>query len=209
MYENLKGKIISFEGGEGAGKSSLIKSVMAVLVENGIDVYMTREPGGNEISEQIRKVIVDKNNTSICGQTEALLYAASRAQLFNENIRPLLKENKTIIFDRFIDSSYVYQGYVRGLGIENIKKINDVALNGFLPDVTILLDIDPKIGLKRIYENNRETNRLDLESLDFHEKVRKGYLLLCTENQDRIKIVDASKDRETVLKETLKILKNV
>ena len=126
MYENLKGKVISFEGGEGAGKSTVIKDVAKTLSDNNIDVFVTREPGGNNISEQIRSVIVDKNNTSICGETEALLYAASRAQLIKENIRPLLSKNKTIVFDRFIDSSYVYQGIVRGLGVDAIESINKI-----------------------------------------------------------------------------------
>ena len=209
MYENLKGKVISFEGGEGAGKSTVIKDVAKTLSDNNIDVFVTREPGGNNISEQIRSVIVDKNNTSICGETEALLYAASRAQLIKENIRPLLSKNKTIVFDRFIDSSYVYQGIVRGLGVDAIESINKVALNGFMPDVTIFLNIDPEIGLKRIRDNNREMNRLDLEGLEFHKKVHDGYLLLAKKYPERIKIVDASKSREEVLLETLKILQNI
>ena len=209
MYENLKGKVISFEGGEGAGKSTVIKDVAKTLSDNNIDVFVTREPGGNNISEQIRSVIVDKNNTSICGETEALLYAASRAQLIKENIRPLLSKNKTIVFDRFIDSSYVYQGIVRGLGVDAIESINKVALNGFMPDVTIFLNIDPEIGLKRIRDNNREMNRLDLEGLEFHKKVHDGYLLLAKKYPERIKVVDASKSREEVLLETLKILQNI
>lgn len=209
MYENLKGKVISFEGGEGAGKSTVIKDVAKMLSDNNIDVFVTREPGGNNISEQIRSVIVDKNNTSICGETEALLYAASRAQLIKENIRPLLSKDKTIVFDRFIDSSYVYQGIVRGLGVDAIESINKVALNGFMPDVTILLNIDPEIGLKRIRDNNREMNRLDLEGLEFHKKVRDGYLFLAKKYPERIKVVDASKSREEVLLETLKILQNI
>ena len=209
MYENLKGKVISFEGGEGAGKSTVIKDVAKTLSDNNMDVFVTREPGGNNISEQIRSVIVDKNNTSICGETEALLYAASRAQLIKENIRPLLSKNKTIVFDRFIDSSYVYQGIVRGLGVDAIESINKVALNGFMPDVTIFLNIDPEIGLKRIRDNNREMNRLDLEGLEFHKKVHDGYLLLAKKYPERIKIVDASKSREEVLLETLKILQNI
>ena len=209
MYENLKGKVISFEGGEGAGKSTVIKDVAKMLSDNNIDVFVTREPGGNNISEQIRSVIVDKNNTSICGETEALLYAASRAQLIKENIRPLLSKDKTIVFDRFIDSSYVYQGIVRGLGVDAIESINKVALNGFMPDVTILLNIDPEIGLKRIRDNNREMNRLDLEGLEFHKKVHDGYLFLAKKYPERIKVVDASKSREEVLLETLKILQNI
>lgn len=209
MYENLKGKVISFEGGEGAGKSTVIKGVEKALKESGIDVFVTREPGGNNISEQIRAVIVDKNNTSICKETETLLYAASRAQLVKENIRPLLKEDKTIIFDRFIDSSYVYQGIVRGVGVDIVKNINDIALNGFMPDVTILLNINPELGLKRIRDNNREMNRLDLEGLEFHKRVHNGYLSLAEKYPERIKVVDASNNQETVLRDVLKILQNI
>ena len=209
MWENLQGKTISFEGGEGAGKSTIIKMLEDELLKNNIDVICTREPGGNKISEQIREVIVSKDNSSICSETECLLYMASRAQLINENIKPLLESNKTIIFDRFADSSFVYQGYVRGLGVDKVMELNHFATNGFMPDVTILLDIDPKIGFKRISDNNRETNRLDLEGLEFHEKVRQGYLYLANENPDRIKVVDASKTPEEIFKDILEILKTV
>ena len=209
MYENLRGKAISFEGGEGAGKSTVMKMLAEVLEKEGLDIVVTREPGGNKISEQIREVIVDKANVNICNETECLLYAASRAQLIEENIKPLLVTNKTILFDRFVDSSYVYQGFVRGLGIERVKEINEFATNGFMPNVTILFDIDPEIGFKRIAENNRSTNRLDLEGLDFHRQVRRGYKMIADLYPNRIKVIDASKTPDEVLEEVLEILKTI
>ncbi len=209
MYENLRGKAISFEGGEGAGKSTVMKMLAEVLEKEGLDIVVTREPGGNKISEQIREVIVDKANVNICNETECLLYAASRAQLIEENIKPLLVTNKTILFDRFVDSSYVYQGFVRGLGIERVKEINEFATNGFMPNVTILFDIDPEIGFKRIAENNRSTNRLDLEGLDFHRQVRRGYKMIADLYPNRIKVIDASKTPDEVLAEVLEILKTI
>ena len=139
--------------------------------------------------------------------TEAMLYSAARAQLLREKIFPEINSGKTIIFDRFVDSSYVYQGYVRGLGVDKIIELNNFATEGFLPDMTFILDIDPKIGLARIHDNNRETNRLDDESLDFHYKVREGYLGLKEKFPNRIQIIDASQTPEKILEDILTILK--
>lgn len=209
MYENLKGKSISFEGGEGAGKGTLIRNLLEILNKENLDILKTREPGGVKISEQIREVIVDKNNTEMCYETEALLYAAARAQLIKEVITPAINEEKTIILDRFVDSSYVYQGVARNLGIEKIVKINDFATKGWYPDKTIILDIDPEIGLKRIFSNDRETNRLDLESIEFHKKIREGYKEVEKMFPKRIRIIDASKSEKEVLEDVLKILKEI
>lgn len=191
-YDFLKGKAISFEGGEGSGKSTIINKVSTYLKENGLDIVKTREPGGSDIAEQIRDVILDKKNVKMCSETECLLYAASRAQLLREKIYPLLNENKTILYDRFVDSSYVYQGGCRGLGIDKVIEINNFATKGFLPYKTFLLDIDPKIGLGRIKQNNRETNRLDDESLEFHYNVRKYYLELAKKFPNRIIVINAN-----------------
>ena len=191
-YDFLKGKAISFEGGEGSGKSTIINKVSTYLKENGLDIVKTREPGGSDIAEQIRDVILDKKNVKMCSETECLLYAASRAQLLREKIYPLLNENKNILYDRFVDSSYVYQGGCRGLGIDKVIEINNFATKGFLPYKTFLLDIDPKIGLGRIKQNNRETNRLDDESLEFHYNVRKYYLELAKKFPNRIIVINAN-----------------
>lgn len=209
MYENLKGKSISFEGGEGSGKGTLLKSVIAELSKHNLDILSTREPGGTKISEQIRNVILDKENTDMCFETEALLYAASRAQLMSEIIFPAIKDNKTILFDRFVDSSCVYQGVARGIGADAVMNINTFATKNWLPDKTIILDIAPEIGLERISSNNRETNRLDLESIEFHKKIREGYHELAAKYPERIVLVDASKSPEEVLEDVLEILRQV
>lgn len=209
MYDNLKGKAISFEGGEGAGKSTAIKSLAEFLKDCGLDVVVTREPGGSDIAEQIRNVIVDVKNTAMTPETECMLYAASRAQLIDEIISPLLLTNKTIIFDRFVDSSYVYQGYVRGLGIEKVKEINDFATKGWLPDKTIIFDIEPEMGFKRIAQNNRSVNRIDLEGLSFHKKVREGYKECAKLFPERISVIDASGSKEEIVETIKEILKTV
>lgn len=207
MFENLKGKTISFEGGEGTGKSTLIKNLVSYFEKNAVlDILATREPGGVNISEQIREIIVSKENKEICPETEALLFAASRAQFMNQVIKPALKEEKTILIDRFVDSSLAYQGVGRKLGVENIMSINKMATSNWLPDLTIVLDIDPEVGLKRISDNNRTTNRLDEEDLSFYNDIREAYLDFARMYPERIVVIDASKTPEEVLEDVLKIL---
>lgn len=207
---NLKGKAISIEGGDGSGKGTLIKNLKEYFSNYDLDILYTREPGGSFISEQIRDVIVNKENINISYKTEALLFAAARAQLMKDVIRPALKKNKTIILDRFVDSSYVYQGYCRKLGIEKIKEINNFATGNWSPDKTIVLDIDPEISLNRIHQNNkREINRLDLETLEFHKLVREGYQKLAEIEKDRIILVDANQTQEKVFQDIINILKQI
>ena len=190
---------ITLEGPEGSGKTSAIKIVKERLESLGFQIEMTREPGGTPISEQIREVILDKRNTLMDPRTEALLYAASRRQHLVEKIWPSLKEGKIVFCDRYLDSSLAYQGYARGLGIDEILKVNDYATEGTFPDITLLFDIDPELGLERINKNkDREGNRLDVEKLSFHKKVREGYLLLSKKFPERYIIVDASKPLEEV-----------
>ena len=190
---------ITLEGPEGSGKTSAIKIVKERLESLGYQIEMTREPGGTYISEQIREVILDKRNTLMDPRTEALLYAASRRQHLVEKIWPSLKEGKIVFCDRYLDSSLAYQGYARGLGIDEILKVNDYATEGTFPDITLLFDIDPELGLERINKNkDREVNRLDVEKLSFHKKVREGYLLLSKKFPERYIIVDASKPLEEV-----------
>ena len=190
---------ITLEGPEGSGKTSAIKIVKDRLESLGYQIEMTREPGGTSISEQIREVILDKRNTLMDPRTEALLYAASRRQHLVEKIWPSLKEGKIVFCDRYLDSSLAYQGYARGLGIDEILKVNDYATDGTFPDITLLFDIDPELGLERINKNkDREVNRLDVEKLSFHKKVREGYLLLSKKFPERYIIVDASKPLEEV-----------
>lgn len=195
----LAGKAISFEGGEGVGKTSVIELLMKELKEEfNLDVVKIREPGGTDISEQIREVLLSKKNTKMFGETEALLFAASRAQLLREKTFELLNEGKFVIYDRFVDCSVVYQGAVRGLGMDRIMQLNQFAIGDFMPIRTYLLDLDPKIGLARIHSNNRETNRLDEEGMEFHYNVRKYYLELAKMFPERICVIDANQELKKV-----------
>lgn len=199
---------ITIEGPEGSGKSSVTKKVIELLEKEGYSCVLTREPGGTPISEEIRNVILDKKNTNMDGMTEALLYAASRRQHLVEKVWPLSKEGKIVISDRFLDSSLAYQGGARGLGIDKILALNMFATDGFFPDLTLLFDIDPEIGLNRINKNaNREVNRLDLEKIEFHKNVRATFLSLAERFTDRYVVIDASKSFDEVVKTTYEIIK--
>lgn len=168
---------ITFEGGEGSGKSTVIKEISKKLEEKNIKFIVTREPGGKDIdiSEKIRKIILDKNNTEMSAKTEALLFAASRVQHIDSLIKKYLDDNYLVICDRYLDSSIAYQGYGRDLGLEYILKINEYALN-YLPDLTIYLDVTPTVGLDRVSKRINKQDRLDNEKMEFYEKVQQGYL---------------------------------
>ena len=195
---------ITLEGPEGSGKTTAVDAACKALEAKGYQIVRTREPGGTPIAEQIRNVILDKSNTSMDARTEALLYAASRRQHLVEKVWPALKEGKIVICDRYLDSSLAYQGGARGLGIENVLNINLFATENTWPDLTLLFDIDPKIGLSRINKNaDREVNRLDLEKLEFHKKVRQTFLDLAARFPERYVIIDASKTIDEVAKDTL------
>lgn len=199
---------ISIEGPEGSGKSSAIKIVYERLIKDGYSIIQTREPGGTSISEQIRNIILDKDNTEMDSRCEALLYAASRRQHLVQKIWPALKKGYLVFCDRYLDSSLAYQGIARDIGLEEVLNINLFATENTFPDLTLLFDIEPEIGLKRIASNaDREVNRLDLEKLEFHKKVRSGYLLLAKKYPERIKIIDASQSLEVVAEETYRIIK--
>ena len=195
---------ITLEGPEGSGKTTAVEAAVASLIKMGYQIVRTREPGGTPIAEEIRNVILDKKNVNMDPRTEALLYAASRRQHLVEKVWPALKEGKIVICDRYLDSSLAYQGGARGLGVENILNINMFATENTWPDLTLLFDIDPEIGLARIASNaNREVNRLDLEKIDFHKKVRQTFLDLAKKYPDRFVVIDASLSREEVAKNTL------
>ena len=200
---------VTIEGPEGSGKSSVTKEVVKLLEKDGYTVVLTREPGGTPIAEQIRNVILDKENTKMDGMTEALLYAASRRQHLVEKVWPLSKEGKIIISDRFLDSSLAYQGGARGLGIDKILALNQFATDGYYPELTLLFDLDPRIGLARIAANKgREVNRLDLEKIDFHDSVRKTFLELSKRFSDRYVVLDASKSFDEVVQDAYEAIKN-
>ena len=199
-----KNYIISIEGGDGSGKSIVIKNIKSYFDSHSIDYIITREPGGVKISEDIREIILNKSNTEMDRKTEALLFAAARRQHLIEKVIPEMNKGKVVLFDRYVDSSIVYQGYVRGIGMKEVYDLNLFATEGFLPGLTIILDVNPEIGLKRISENNRDEDRLDLEGLEFHQKVRKGYLILAKDNPSRIKVVDANQKVDVVFNDVIK-----
>jgi len=195
---------ITLEGPEGSGKTSAAKRIVSELENLGYKVLFTREPGGTPIAEQIRNVILDKANTKLDARAEALLYAASRRQHLVEKVLPALNEGKVVICDRYIDSSLAYQGGARGLGIDEVLNINMFATENKFPDLTLLFDIDPRLGLERINKNkNREVNRLDLEKLEFHNKVRQTFLELSKTYAKRYVVIDASKSENEVGKDAL------
>ncbi|MBQ3465596.1 MAG: dTMP kinase [Firmicutes bacterium] len=184
-----RGFFITFEGGDGSGKSTQISILKESLIEKGYDVILTREPGGTDISEKIRELILDPENGEMEDITEAYLYAAARAQLVRQLIKPALEEGKVVICDRFVDSSIAYQGFGRGLG-DAVGVINTYAVDDCMPDLTILLKLDPERGSSRIA--GREHDRIEQASDDFHRKVYEGYLKLEEKYPDRILGVDAS-----------------
>lgn len=193
------GKLITFEGGDGSGKTTMIKKLSAYLEDKKIPYLMTREPGGIDIAEKIRSIILNPEHTTMDARTEALLYAAARRQHLAEKVIPALQKGVMVLSDRFVDSSLAYQGYARGLGMDEVRSINEFATDHLSPDLTLYFDISPEQGLARIAANQgREVNRLDMENLSFHDKVREGYLILAKQEPDRIQIIDASLSQEEV-----------
>ncbi len=203
-----KGIFITFEGPDGSGKTTAINEVIKYFENLNFNIVKTREPGGSELAEKIRNLILDKDNP-IDKHAEALLYAASRAQHINDTIKPALDKGEVVLCDRFIDSSLAYQGVARGLGIDEVLKLSEFAIQGILPDLTIFFDIAPKDAIQRIKDNSqREVNRLDLEKLSFHEKVYSGYKKVTDMYPKRIKVIDASKDIPKVLDQVLFIIED-
>ena len=188
---------------EGSGKTTVLNQINKLLSEN-YNVISTREPGGVSTGEEIRNILLDGENIDI--RTEALLFAASRREHLVEKVIPALKNNKVVLCDRYIDSSLAYQGHARGIGIEEVKKINEFAINGLYPDLTIYLDIDAEVGRERILKNQRSQNRLDKETLTFHQKVIEGYKTLIKTNPERFKVVDATQNIESVVSDTYEII---
>ena len=206
----MSGIFITFEGGEGSGKTTIAQMIKERLDKEGYHVVLTREPGGVEISEEIRDIILDVKNTNMDKKTEALLYAASRRQHLVEKVIPALNDNAIVICDRFIDSSLVYQGIARGIDIDEVYNMNMFATENILPKRTIFFDIKPEDGLARVYSNkNREVNRLDLEKIGFHKKVYEGYLQICDKYSDRIVKIDASQNIEGVFNQVIEKIKEI
>jgi dTMP kinase len=187
---------ITFEGEEGSGKSSQAKALLTWLSSKQIPAILTHEPGGTELGEKISDLVKWAQETNISPMTELLLFNASRTQLVKEIIRPALNEGKVVICDRFDDSTTAYQSYGRGLNLEMVKKINETATGGLCPDLTILLDISIENGLAR--KSGEKLDRFEQEDIDFHRKVREGYLKLADEEPERWLVIDAMQSREQI-----------
>ncbi|MBP5694172.1 MAG: dTMP kinase [Bacilli bacterium] len=199
---------ITFEGPDGSGKSTVIKTIYQRLLDEKFDILLTREPGGTAIAEKIRNIILDNENTALDPRAEALLYAASRRQHLVEKIWPALKEGKIVLCDRYLDSSLAYQGGGRDLGVENVLNINLFATENTFPDLTIFFNVSPEVGLSRVSQDKkRVADRLDNESSNFHDKVYETFIELTKKYKDRIVVIDASAPLEEVIENTYKILK--
>jgi len=201
-----KGFMVVFDGSNGAGKTTVINEVEKYLKTKGLDVIMTREPGGTPIGEKIRSIILDSSTPEMCDMTELMLFGAGRAQHIQEKIIPALDDGKIIISDRFDAATFSFQHYARGINIDIITKINNLALDGFKPDMNIILDLDPLEGLKRVKQRGEGLDRLEDEKLDFLDKARNGYLSQAKDQPDKFEVIDASKTKECVLQDVIKVI---
>ena len=202
----MKGTFITFEGCEGVGKSRQIKMLEEYLVKSNINYYLTREPGGTNLSEKIRSVILDKNNSEMTDECEALLYAAARVQLLKQVIKPKLDQGQLVLCDRYVDSSLAYQGYARGLGVEFIEKINDFAIKNFTPNYTVFLNLPPEQAFLR--KGGVDIgDRVELSGMEFHKKVYQGYLDLAKKYPQRFIVIDASGEKEQTHSKIISALK--
>ena len=203
---------ITLEGIEGSGKTTQIRRLVEFLEDKGVDCVTTRQPGGTQIGENIRSILLDPANSALEPLAELLLYMADRAQHINELIRPALKNGKTVVCDRYFDATMVYQGFARGLSIELIGKLHQLLFDDLKPDVTLLLDLSPQVGLERAWQqlNNGQRSgdesRFEAEAVAFHEKVRAGYLELARLEPDRFRIIDAAQTQNEVFAAMRKIV---
>ena len=202
----MKGKFVTIEGCEGSGKSTQLKLLSERLKKQGIPHIVTREPGGSEIAEQIRSIILNGKNTAMCDECEALLYAAARAQHLKEKVAPALERGMLVLCDRYVDSSLAYQGYARGLGMEFIEQINCFALEDYVPDLTLFMDIPPAEAFVR-KRGADKNDRMESLGLAFHQKVYRGYLQLA-ERFPRIVKVDCGGDKWNTAERIYNILKD-
>ena len=202
----MRGKFITFEGCDGCGKSTQLKLLSEYLTENKIEHIFTREPGGGKISEQIREILLNGKNAEMTDECEALLYAAARAQHLRDKVEPALAAGKIVVCDRYVDSSFAYQAYARGLGVEFIEKINAFALEKYLPDCTVFFDLAPKDAFAR-KQGADENDRLEQAGIAFHDKVYAGYKTLAQKYPERIAVIDARETPEEIAEEVIKVLK--
>nr|WP_164504711.1 dTMP kinase [Levilactobacillus huananensis] len=206
----MSGTFISFEGPDGAGKTSALRAITAQIMDGlGDQLVITREPGGNPISESIRSIILDRANTAMDYRTEALLYAAARRQHLAQTILPALEADQLVLCDRYVDSSIAYQGAGRQIGEDAVAEMNQFATDGLLPDLTIYFDVPAEVGLRRIQAHRRadQVDRLDVEKTAFHDRVRAAYLRLQAADPDRIKRIDATQEPAKVVDQALTLIK--
>lgn len=201
-----KGFMVVFDGSNGAGKTTVIKSVENYLVSKGFDVVLTREPGGTPIGEKIRDVILDPSTPEMSFMTELMLFGAGRAQHIQEKIIPALEKGKIVLSDRFDAATFSFQHFARGIDLDTIIKINNLALNGFSPSMNIILDLEPSEGLKRVRSRGEGLDRLEDEKSDFLIKARNGYLTQAVQSPEKFTIVDAAQSKEKVLEEVIQII---
>ena len=204
----MSGIFITLEGPDGSGKSTIMKLISNYFNDKNIDFITTREPGGTEIGEKIRNIILDKGNKNMAAETEALLYAASRGQHVHQKILPALKTGKVVLCERFILSSLAYQGIGRNLGIEKVKMINDFAIKGLTPHLTLFFHVNPVVTLNR-KTRKKGGDRLEREGSKFHKEVYEGYMELLKMYPENIQIIDASKSVEEVFKQSIYHIENI
>lgn len=206
----MSGIFISFEGPDGAGKTTALKKLMPLLQQKtDQEIVLSREPGGSPISEKIRKIILDIHDEEMDPRTEALLYAAARRQHLIDVILPTLEDNKIMLSDRFVDSSIAYQGGGREIGTKEVAEINDFAIDGHLPDLTIYFDVSPEVGLARIRKDHEGAmDRLEKEAISFHNRVYDSYTQLVKDNPQRIKTINAEQAPEKVVSDALSVIVN-
>lgn len=202
----MKTLFITFEGGEGAGKTTLIEKIASYFTAAGRGVIKTREPGGTSLGEEIRQLLLKAHSTPLSPYAELCLFLASRSQHIREVIRPALHEGKVVLCDRFNDSSIAYQGMARGLGVEEVASFCDFISEGLVPTLTLFLDVDPESGLKRV-QNSRIQDRIETEGLNFHKKIREGYLALAHAHPHRFHRLDASQPPSVVFQQAIQWIK--
>lgn len=201
-----KGFMVVFDGSNGAGKTTVIKSVEKYLISKGFDVLITREPGGTPIGEKIREVILDPQTPEMSFMTELMLFGAGRAQHIQEKIIPALSAGKIVISDRFDAATFSFQHFARGIDLDTITKINDLALNSFSPNMNIILDLDPVEGLKRVQSRGEGLDRLEDEKEEFLIKARNGYLTQAEQSPDKFEVIDAAQSKEKVLADVIQVI---
>ncbi|MCG7552054.1 dTMP kinase [Pseudoalteromonas sp. Of11M-6] len=201
-----KGFMLVCDGSNGAGKTTVITGLEAHLKQRGIEVVMTREPGGTEISEKIREIILDPSTPEMADMTELMLFGAARAQHVREKIIPALEQGKVVISDRFDAATFSFQHYARGLDLATITTINQLALGGFRPDMNLILDLDPEEGLKRVKSRGEGLDRLEDEKQQFLQRAREGYLVQAKNDPERFTVIDASQSKAQVLVQSIELL---